>query len=111
MPLESCAAPAQMALPVTSSWQAGLGCKNATAVLAVPAVTMLYRARVMLGYFPLLLWVAVLSVAVGVYDVTLVKVWGQLLQRFKVAELCVRNAGSTRGVHVAVVCRLFSSGG
>lgn len=30
-------------------------------------------ARVMLGYFPLLLWVAVLSVAVGVYDITLVK--------------------------------------
>lgn len=79
MPLESCAAPAQAPLPATSSWQAGLGCKNPTAVpvlLAVPAVTMPYRARVMLGYFPLLLWVAVLSVAVGVYDVTLVKVWG-----------------------------------
>lgn len=30
----------------------------------------------MLGYFPLLLWVAVLSVAVGVYDVTLVQVCG-----------------------------------
>lgn len=30
--------------------------------------------RVMLGYFPLLLWVAVLSAAVGIYDITLVKV-------------------------------------
>lgn len=32
------------------------------------------RARVMLGYFPLLLWVAVLSAAVGIYDITLVQV-------------------------------------
>jgi hypothetical protein len=28
----------------------------------------------MLGYFPLLVWVVVLSVAVGIYDTTLVKV-------------------------------------
>lgn len=32
------------------------------------------RLRVMLGYFPLLLVVAVLSIAVGLYDITLVKV-------------------------------------
>jgi len=29
---------------------------------------------VVLGYFPLLMWAAVLSAAVGIYDVTLVKV-------------------------------------
>jgi hypothetical protein len=30
--------------------------------------------KVMIGYMPLLVWVALLSVAIGLYDITLVKV-------------------------------------
>jgi hypothetical protein len=42
------------------------------------------RARVMLGYFSLLIWVAVLSAAVGVYDILLV-------QRFRAPMLNVQS--------------------
>lgn len=48
----------------------------------------------MLGYFPLLLWVAVLSVTVGVYDVTLVKVGGIMEQLLFVVTPRLRTAGN-----------------